>query len=86
MPQLLEDTEDFIFEQDGVLPHFHFDIRGHLNANIPGCWIGQTSHNDSLLLPWPPQLFNLTPCDFFLWGYIKDHVYVPPVPHDLLQL
>jgi len=24
--------------------------------------------------------------DFFLWGYIKDHVYVPPLPHDLPQL
>ena len=20
-----------------------------------------------------------TPCDFFLWGYVKDQVYVPPV-------
>jgi hypothetical protein len=25
MPQLQEDSEDFIFQQDGVGPHFHFD-------------------------------------------------------------
>jgi hypothetical protein len=22
---------------------------------------------------------DLTPCDFFLWGFIKDSVYVPPL-------
>lgn len=24
---------------------------------------------------WPPQSPDLTPCDFFLWGYIKNNVY-----------
>jgi hypothetical protein len=47
MPQLQEDTEDFIFQQDGASPHFHFDARAHLNANLPGRWIGRASHNDS---------------------------------------
>ena len=23
---------------------------------------------------------DLTVCDFFLWGFIKDNVYVPPLP------
>ena len=23
---------------------------------------------------------DVTPCDFFLWGYVKDQVYVPPLP------
>ena len=22
-------------------------------------------------------------CDFFLWGYVKERVYVPPLPTDL---
>jgi hypothetical protein len=26
------------------------------------------------------------PRDFFLWGYVKDPVYVPHIPHDLPQL
>jgi len=54
MPQLQEDSEDFIFQKDGALPHFHFDVCAHLNANLPGHWIGRASHNDSPLFTWPP--------------------------------
>ena len=27
-----------------------------------------------------------TPCDFFLWGYVKDQVYVPPLPARITEL
>jgi hypothetical protein len=36
MQQLQEDSEEFIFQQDGAPPYFHFDIRAHPNANLPG--------------------------------------------------
>ena len=26
------------------------------------------------------------PCDFFLWGYVKDQVYVPPLPESIPEL
>ena len=26
-------------------------------------------------LNWPPRSCDLTPLDFFLWGYVKDKVY-----------
>jgi len=29
---------------------------------------------------------DATPCDFFLWGYIKDQVYVRPLPASILEL
>jgi len=29
---------------------------------------------------------DATPCDFFLWGYVKDQVYVPPLPASILEL
>jgi len=29
---------------------------------------------------------DATPCDFFLWGYIKDQVYVPAVPASIPEL
>ena len=29
---------------------------------------------------------DLTPCDFFLWGYIKERVFVPPLPVSLNEL
>jgi len=66
------DSEDFIFQQDRTPSHFHFDVHAHLSANLPG-----------RLLTWPSRLPDLTSCDFLLWGYIKDHVYVPPIPRDL---
>ena len=27
-----------------------------------------------------------TPCDFFLWGYVKDQVYVPPLSTSIPEL
>ena len=29
---------------------------------------------------------DATPCDFFLWGYVKDKVYVPPLPASIPEL
>ena len=48
MPQLQEDIVDFIFQQDGAPPHYHLDVRAHLNAILPGRCIGRASHASSL--------------------------------------
>ena len=29
---------------------------------------------------------DATPCDLFLWGYVKDQVYVPPLPASIMEL
>jgi len=29
---------------------------------------------------------DATPCDFFLWGYVKDQIYVPPLPASIPEL
>ena len=29
---------------------------------------------------------DATPCDFFLWGTVKDQVYVPPLPASIPEL
>jgi len=34
----------------------------------------------------PPRSPDATPCDFFLWGYVKDQVYVPPLPANIPEL
>ncbi|KZC12785.1 hypothetical protein WN55_04308, partial [Dufourea novaeangliae] len=31
------------------------------------------SHNSAV--NWPPRLCDLTPLDYFSWGYVKDQVY-----------
>jgi hypothetical protein len=35
---------------------------------------------------WPPRSPDITPSDLFLWGYIKDRAFVPPLPRDLADL
>jgi hypothetical protein len=34
----------------------------------------------------PPHLPDLTPCYFFLWGFVRDSVYVPQLPMSLKEL
>jgi hypothetical protein len=48
--------------------------------------IGRAAAGDQELLRWPPRSPDLTPCDFFLWGFIKDRVFVPPLPTMLVDL
>ena len=44
-------------------------------ATFPNRWIGGDGPT-----PWPPGLPDITPLDFFLWGYVKDKVFSTPVP------
>ena len=39
-----------------------------------------------MLLLWPPRSPDATPCDFFLWGYVRDEVYVPLLPASIPEL
>ena len=43
-------------------------------------------NDDRVLLQWPLQSPNLTPCDFFIWGYVKGLVYLPPLPTNVVEL
>jgi len=35
---------------------------------------------------WPPPSPDLTPYDSFLWGFVKDTVFVPPLTANLQDL
>ncbi|PNF38659.1 hypothetical protein B7P43_G01211, partial [Cryptotermes secundus] len=68
-PQVADLQPNIIFQQDGA----------PLNATFQNRWIGRGGP-----IRWPPRSPVLTPLDFFLWGYVKDRVFVPPVnnlPH-----
>ena len=71
MPQLNEDSNDYIFQQDGSLAHYK-DVRRYLSRNLPQRWIGRRGKEDDALRLWPPRSPDLTPCDFFFWGFVKD--------------
>jgi hypothetical protein len=38
------------------------------------------------LLCWPPRWTDITPCKFFFWGYVKDSLFLLPLPQDLPEL
>jgi hypothetical protein len=44
------------------------------------------NENEMFFHTWPPRSPDFTPCDFFLCGYVKDVVYLPPVSNDLQEL
>jgi len=50
------------------------------------CFGIRTGQEDDALMQWPPRSPDLTPCEFFLWGFVKDTVFVPPLPANLQDL
>ena len=48
--------------------------------------IGRTGQEDDVLMRWPHRSPDLTPYDFFLWRFVKDTVFVPPLPANLQDL
>ncbi|XP_076320494.1 uncharacterized protein LOC143230577 [Tachypleus tridentatus] len=62
--------EECFFQQDGAPPHFHRDVRVYLDASMPDRWIGRRESVEFLA-----RSPDLTPMDFFLWGFLKDKVY-----------
>ena len=62
---------DFIFQQDGAPLHWSLIVKQYLNATLHSRWIGRAGNDDCVLLHWPSRSPDLTPCDFFLWDYVK---------------
>jgi hypothetical protein len=54
LPQMNEDSGDFIFQQDRTPPHWHQDFRRFLNQSLPQQWIGLIRNEDLVLLFWAP--------------------------------
>ncbi|XP_012057463.1 PREDICTED: uncharacterized protein LOC105620583 [Atta cephalotes] len=64
------DTDNMWFQQDSATchtPHATVDI---LHERFEGMIISRGGD-----VNWPPKSCDLTPLDFFLWGYLKSQVY-----------
>lgn len=64
------------FQQDGAPPHCtdgNLDIlHENFGAEVIARRVPVRFHQG---LAWPAYSPDLTPCDYFLWGYVKDKVY-----------
>ena len=75
LPNLFEDLPlaerlTMIWQQDGAPAHNAQIVTRHLNNVFPNRWIGTRGP-----IQWPARSPDLTPLDFFLWGYLKELVY-----------
>ena len=84
--QLAAERHDYLFQQDGAPPHWQLAVCTFLSEHLPNRWIGRAGQNYEVFCKWPPRSPDLTVCDFFLWGYVKDRVYVPPLPATVVEL
>lgn len=66
----LEDRVSIYFQQDGAPPHQLNQVRTLLQRMFRGKWISTNGP-----IRWPPRSPDLTPLDFYFWGYLKDEVY-----------
>lgn len=63
-------TSKLWFQQDGAPAHTSKDAMDWLTARFSDTFISHRSE-----FPWPPRSPDLSPLDYFLWGYVKDHVF-----------
>ena len=71
LPSIEEyDLENMWFQQDGATCHTTRANMALLQETFLGRVISRRGD-----INWPPRSCDLTPLDFFLWGYAKDRVY-----------
>lgn len=64
------------FMQDGARPHRTTEVFDYLDEHFSGRVIGldyESRYGGGM--DWPLYSPDLNPCDFFLWGYLKDRIY-----------
>jgi len=72
----LNAIRQYWFMQDGALPNRTNEVFEVLDEHFSGrvIGLGYPSKFDGGM-DWPPYSPDLNPCDFFLWGFLKDKIY-----------
>jgi hypothetical protein len=65
-----DDSENFWFQQDAATAHTARRSLGILREMFPSRLVSLRGD-----IGWPAHSPNLTPCEFFLWEYLKAEVY-----------
>ncbi len=63
-----------ILQQDGAPAHTSNATREYLSIKLGSQWISKRGPTN-----WPARSPDLTPLEFFLWGYVKDQVYAEQI-------
>ena len=63
-------STDWYFQQDGARPHITRGVRAWIFNKFGIRTIGEYLNNH-----WPARSPDLTPMDFFLWGWVKEQLY-----------
>ena len=67
--------------QDGAPAHRLIEVRDRLKVSISKHKVRDRLFGNNRVIglghdvEWPPRSPDLIPCDFFLWGYLKDKVF-----------
>lgn len=75
LPELLQDIpianrQGMWFMHDGAPAHYSHIVTDYLNTTYGHRWVGRNGP-----VKWPPRSPDLTPLDYFLWGWMKSLVY-----------
>ena len=63
------DYKKYYFQQDGATPHTATAVQEWLGEKFGSKFIRKDK--------WPPRSPDLNPCDFYLWGHLKQVAYNP---------
>ena len=69
-----EEEEFVVFQHDGASAHYETWVRAWLDGKLEDRWMGRGGP-----IPWPARSPDLSPLDFWLWGYLKNKVYANAV-------
>ena len=74
------------FQQDGATPHTTDEVLTFLHRHFNRRVISNRYPDlFNAGLKWPPTSPDLNPCDFFLWGFLKQEVF-KQAPRTLTEL
>ena len=66
----IADRQQMFFQQDGAPPHNTGNVADLLNELFHHRWLATRGP-----LLWPPRSPDITPLNFFFWGFLKNEVY-----------
>ena len=72
MPEIeARNLHDIWFQQDGATCHTARETMDLLRSHFGEQFISRLGPVD-----WPPRSYDITPLDFYLWGYVKSKCFV----------